>query len=160
MTDKLLIWPEEVCKMFSEKTRNKSRQGKNNINNSKRDVDRRSCETCKKKGLKKKYQIKLIMLDCIRKFFPVELVGLKGRSRADSVDKKNSKIQFKWKFKFSKVEQLGTKSIKSQDQFKKQLVNNEYQTLYDFKEMIVSKFKITGFNQMRRCESEDGAYEY
>ena len=53
------------------------------------------------------------MLDCIRKFFPVELIGSKGRSRADSVDKKNSKIQFKWKFKFSKVEQLGTKSIKS-----------------------------------------------
>ena len=53
MTDKPLIWPEEVCKMFSEKNRNKSRQGKNNINNSKRDVDRRSCETCKKKGFKK-----------------------------------------------------------------------------------------------------------
>ena len=59
------------------------------------------------------------MLDCIRKFFPVELIGSKGRSRADSVDKKNSKSQFKWKFKFPKVEQLGTKSIKSWDQFKK-----------------------------------------
>ena len=73
-----------------------------------------------------------------------ELVGETGRSRTDSFDNRNNEIQFKWKFKFQKVEQPGSKSIKHWDHFKKWLVNNEYQTLHDFKEMISSTFKIVG----------------
>ena len=40
---------------------------------------------------------------------PVELVGSRGRSRTGSFDKTNSKSQFKWRFKFPKIEQLGPK---------------------------------------------------
>ena len=54
MTDKPSIWLEEVCKIFSEKHRNKSRWRKNNANNPKLDVDRRSCDTCKKERVLKR----------------------------------------------------------------------------------------------------------
>ena len=110
------------------------------------------------KGFKKEivHQINHVRLH--KKFyFPVELVGVRGRSRTDSFDRKNSKSQFKWKFKFPKLEQPVPKSIKFWYQFKKWLVNNQYQNVYDFKQMIVSKFKTSRCNQMRRCEAEDGA---
>ena len=74
---------------------------------------------------------------------PLELVGERIKSRDESFDNKNIKSQFKWKLKFPKVEQLGAKAMKSWDQFKKWLVNNECHALCDFKELIVSKFNIT-----------------
>ena len=39
-------------------------------------------------------------------------------------------------------------------------MNNEHHALYDFKELMVSKFKITGCVQTRRREVEDGNYEH
>ena len=58
------------------------------------------------------------------------------------------------------MEQPGSKSIKHWDHFKKWLVNNEYQTLHDFKEIIVRKFKTSRCDQMCMYEVEDGTYEY
>ena len=49
------------------------------------------------------------------------------------------------------------KTMKSLDPFKKWLVNNEHHTLYDFKELIASEFKIIRCNRICIHKVEDGA---
>ena len=72
---------------------------------------------------------------------PLELLRVTGRSRTDAFDMKNSKSQLKQKFEFLKVDVLGIKPMKTQNKFKKWIVNNEYHAAYDFKEMTSSTFK-------------------
>ena len=50
--------------------------------------------------------------------------------------------------------------MKSWDLFKMWLANNENHALHDFKELIVSKFKLARSDQTCRCETEDGACEH
>ena len=58
----------------------------------------------------------------------LELVGEIGRPRTHTVDTKNIKSQLKSKFDFPTVEELGPKSMRTGDQFKKWIVDNDYHT--------------------------------
>ena len=93
-------------------------------------------------------------------YLPLELVGATGRSRTETFDMRNSESQLKWKFKFPQVEAPGPKLMKIWNQFKQWIVGNDYHTVYDFKEMMRSTFKIANGETMCRYETEEGAYEY
>ena len=104
MMDEPSTWSEEVCKMLSERKLETRKDEKSTPMTQNVTLIEESVRCVKMKVFKKEIVDQINHVRLHKKVhFPLELVGARGRSRTDSFHKKNSKRQFKWKFKFPKV---------------------------------------------------------